>query len=206
MSTVINAVLFDMDGVLYAYDRAHRLELLSSALDVSADEIHEKIFASGLEDDHDWGRIGVEDYIAEIGRRLNCDVTLRQWRAARKWAMAPEPEMLDLAKQLSARVQVALMTNNGRFFADAADELAPELREVFGERMYFSGVLGCGKEDAATFGVLMADLGWQAASTLFVDDDPFYIAAACEAGLTAHHFSDVDGFKAYLAELGLAVS
>jgi len=204
MSTAIDAVLFDMDGVLYAYDRPHRLELLSSALDVSADEIHEKIFASGLEDDHDLGRIGVEDYIAEIGRRLNCDVTLRQWRAARKWAMAPEPEMLDLAKRLGAEFDIALMTNNGMFLADAIDQLAPELPGIFGERMFFSGALGCGKETPATFAVLMDKLGWRAALTLFVDDSETYIAAAIEAGLIAHKFEDVVGFKTHLAELGLA--
>ncbi len=204
MSTAIDAVLFDMDGVLYAYDRAHRFELLSSALDVPAADIHEKIFASGLEDAHDLGRLDVDAYIAEVGRVLDRDVTLRQWVSARKWSMSPEPEMLDLAMRLGAEYEIALMTNNGMFIADAIDQLAPELSAIFGERIFFSGALGSGKETPATFDLLMNKLGWQAGRTLFVDDDPSYIAAATEAGLTVHHFSDASAFKAYLAELGCA--
>lgn len=206
MPAKIASVLFDMDGVLYNYDRAHRLQLLADALDVPADDIDAAVFKSGLEDDHDWGRIDVDSYIAEIGKRLGRDVTLRQWRAARKWSMSPEMPMIQLARDLGTRFDIALMTNNGTFMADAIDEMAPELRGVFGDKMFFSGILGCGKEAAPTFGVLMDRLGWQHETTLFVDDDPTYIAAGQEAGVIAHRFDGIDGLRSRLAELGISSS
>lgn len=204
MTTAIDAVLFDMDGVLYAYDRVHRMELLSSALDVPAADIREKIFASGLEEAHDLGRLSVDEYVAEVGRALGRDVTLRQMISARKWSMAPEPAMLDLAKRLGADYEIAMMTNNGMFLADAIDQLAPELPAIFGDRVFFSGALGCGKETPETFDLLMSKLGWQAGRTLFVDDSSEYIEAAIKAGLIAHKFEGIDGLKAHLAELGFA--
>ncbi len=90
----INAVLFDMDGVLYAYDFENRLKLLESALDVPIEIIRAEIFTSGFENAYDDGQMTTEDYIDGISKRLGVEVTLRQWVAARKWAMAPAPAMI----------------------------------------------------------------------------------------------------------------
>lgn len=205
MGGPIESVLFDMDGVLYNYDRPQRLSLLSDALGVPVDDIAAKVFDAGLEDDHDLGTLELDAYIAEIGRVLAVPVTLRQWRAARKWAMSPEGPMLQLAAKLGEQVDIALMTNNGTFVAEALDELAPELRTVFGERMHFSGVLRAGKQHAATFPVLMDRLGWRAGTTLFIDDNPSYIAAADAAGLVTHLFDGIDPLRARLTALGFEV-
>ena len=201
--TAVRSVLFDMDGVLYAYDRTHRLELLEGALDVPAATIKAKVFDGGIEDAHDLGQLSTDDYMAAIADALGVSLRLGQWVAARKWAMAPEPAMLDLAKQLGSRAEIALMTNNGQFMADAIDEVAPELRGIFGAHIYFSGTLGMGKEHTPTFPKLMTMLGWDAASTLFVDNSPVYIAAADAAGVNTHLFEDIDGLRARLNALGI---
>lgn len=199
----IEAVLFDMDGVLYAYDFKNRLNLLSEALGIPAPDIKEKIFDSGWEDKSDNGDIDVDDYIAGISRRLGVDVTLRQWVSARKWAMAPEPMMLDLARRLSESLQIALLTNNGRMLLDHIDEVAPELRPVFGDRLFVSGVHGFNKERAEGFAGILDHLGWDAETTLFVDDSSRYIAAATEAGLVTHLFEGIEGLRAKLGQLGV---
>lgn len=199
----IEAVLFDMDGVLYAYDFENRLNLLSDALGVPALDIKEKIFLSGWEDRSDNGDIEVDEYIAGIAERLDVDVTLRQWVAARKWAMAPEPMMLDLARQLSESVEIALLTNNGRMLFDHIDEVAPELRPLFGERLFVSGVHGFNKERAEGFVSILDHLGWDAAATLFIDDSPRYIAQADEAGLVTHLFDGIEGLRGRLSQLGV---
>ncbi|MEQ8320017.1 MAG: hypothetical protein RH946_07135 [Rhodospirillales bacterium] len=199
----IRAVLFDMDGVLYAYDFKNRLNLLSDALDVPAADIEDKIFKSGFEDLSDNGDITLDDYIAGIGERLGVEVRLGQWVAARKWAMAPEPMMIDLARQLSASLDVALLTNNGEFLYRHIDELAPELSPLFGERLFVSGVHGFNKERASGFTGILDHLGWEADATLFIDDSPRYIAAADEAGLVTHLFEGIEELRDRLSSLGL---
>ncbi|WNK00612.1 hypothetical protein L2D14_04115 [Thalassospiraceae bacterium LMO-JJ14] len=199
----IRAVLFDMDGVLYSYDFANRLNLLSDALGVPAADIEEKIFKSGFEDLSDNGDLTLDDYIAGIGERLGVEVRLGQWVAARKWAMAPEPMMLDLARQLSATLDVALLTNNGEFLHRHIDELAPELSPLFGDRLFVSGVHGFNKERASGFTGILEHLGWDGETTLFIDDSPRYIAAADEAGLVTHLFDGIEGLKARLSGVGL---
>jgi len=200
----IQAVLFDMDGVLYAYDFANRMNLLESALGVPAADIREKIFTCGFDDAHDNGDFGVDDYIAGISERLGVPVRLGQWVAARKWAMAPEPAMIDLARKLSETLEIALLTNNGQFLYDHIDELAPELRPLFGDRLFVSGVHGFNKERASGFAGILDRLGWDAGKTLFVDDSAEYIAQADEAGLVTHHFDGIEGLRDRLSALGLS--
>lgn len=201
--TTPTSILFDMDGVLYSYDFENRLNLLESATGVPLADIRAKIFDSGFEGQADNGDISTDAYIAEIGERLGVDVTLAQWLAARKWAMAPNPMMIDLARQLGTRVETAMLTNNGFMMAENIAELAPELPDIFGDRLFTSAASGCNKEEAAGFTKLLGLLDWDAATTLFVDDDAHYIAAAAEAGLITHHFADIEGFRACLASHGL---
>ena len=201
----IKAVLFDMDGVLYAYDFENRLNLLETAPALPAETIRAEIFKSGFEDNYDDGQMTTDDYIAGISKRLGVDVTLRQWIAARKWAMAPEPAMIDLARDLSARVEVALLTNNGPILYENVAQMAPELPVVFGEHFYCSGVHGFNKERVDGFVGLLEKMSWSAETTLFIDDNPTFIARAEEAGLVTHFFAyeDMAGLKERLTSFGL---
>ena len=201
--TDIKAVLFDMDGVLYAYDFENRLKLLEAATGVAAETIRADVFESGLERAGDKGDLTTDAYIAAIAAKLGVDVTLRQWVAARKWAMAPEPAMIDLARDLATRVPIALLTNNGCMMAEHIAELAPELPALFGDKLFVSATSGFDKETVTGFTGLLAQLGWGPATTLFVDDNADYIANAVAGGLHPHHFDDVDRFRAALVALGL---
>ena len=46
-------------------------------------------------------------------------------------------------------------------------------------------------------------LGWQATTTLFIDDNPLCTAAAAEAGLQTYQFTDPTAFAEDLTHLGL---
>lgn len=199
----ITAVLFDMDDVLYAYDFENRLKLLESAIGVGAETIRAQVFDSGLERAADRGELTTDAYIAAIADALGVDVTLRQWVAARKWAMAPAPAVIDLARQLGTRMDIALLTNNGHMMSEHIGEMAPELTALFGDKLFTSGASGFDKETVEGFTGLLAQLGWDPATTLFVDDNAGYVANAITAGLVTHVFQDADGLQAMLSELGL---
>lgn len=202
--TAIKSVLFDMDGVLYAYDFENRLKLLESALGVGAETIRTKIFNSGIERAADVGDLATDAYIVAIAGALGVDVTLRQWVAARKWAMAPAPAVIEIARDLGTRINVAMLTNNGSMMAEHIGEMAPELPQLFGDKLFVSGTSGFDKETVAGFASLLEQLGWQPSTTLFVDDNAGYVANAITAGLVTHVFQDPDGLRAVLAEYGLA--
>lgn len=201
--TAIKSVLFDMDGVLYAYDFENRLKLLESALGVGAETIRAEIFDSGIERAADLGDLTTDAYIAAIASALGVDVTLRQWVAARKWAMAPAPAVIDMVRDLSTRIDVAMLTNNGSMMTEHIGEMAPELPQLFGDKLFTSGTSGFDKETVAGFSGLLEQLGWEPAATLFIDDNAGYVANAIPAGLVTHVFQDADGLQAVLAEYDL---
>lgn len=191
----IKTILFDMDGVFCDYDVAARLAYLEHVTGLPGAEIDAKIFKSDFEDKADWGQFGAAAYVEEIARLLSIDMDAETWLTARAQAMTPYPEMFELARALRARYPVALLSNNGWLLRQNIGRILPELPEVFENQLYFSAEIGGGKESPATFGPLLAMLGWQADNTLFIDDSPVYIAAAHDAGLQTHHFTDIASFR-----------
>ncbi len=192
-----------MDGVLCDYDFEKRMALLERDLGVPGAAIRARIFDSGFEDEADLGKYSSDDYVAGISERLGVPVTTDAWIAARRAAMTPDPAMLDLARSLGARVETAMLTNNGRLLAERIGDVFPEVLDVFGERTFFSAVIGMGKEHTPTFPAFARKMGWDLDGMLFVDDSARYIAAARDAGVRAHHFKGIDGLRAELAKGGL---
>ena len=199
----IRLVIFDMDGVLCAYDLAVRLDRLAGFTGRSAGEIRAAIWDSGFEDASDVGAIDAESYLAGFATRLGHPLTLSQWLLARRAAMTPDPAMLSLVAGLRDRVAVALLTNNGFLIRQTIDQLFPQLPELFGPRLFVSAEFGTKKPDPNIYRALLARLGLPARATLMIDDKTPNIAGAEQAGLTGYLFDGAPRLKGWLARRGL---
>jgi len=199
----IRTLLFDMDGVFCDYDFRHRLTLLEEWTGVSAAEIDQRIFKSGFEDAADWGHYGSDAYIEEVSRLLGVPMEAETWLLARAQAMTPYQETATIAQRLKDRYPMALLSNNGWLLRENISRILPDLPEIFGSTLFFSAETGASKEKATSFAPLITILGWQATTTLFIDDNPVYTAAAAEAGLQTYQFTDPATFAADLTHLGL---
>ena len=138
----IRLVVFDMDGVLDRYDLAARLARLAAATGKSAEVIHAAIWKSGFEDAADAGKFSAEEYLAGFGARIGAPLTRHDWVAARRAAMHPNRDVLELAGRLKRRAAIAVLTNNGFLVKDAFDELFPELPPLFGEGLHVAAEFG----------------------------------------------------------------
>ena len=98
---MIEAVVFDMDGVLSHHRRERRLALLASWSGRSPGAIHAAIWGSGFEDEAERGLVSVDDYLKGFGERLRCPLTAAEWVEARKATTEPDLAMLALARQLA---------------------------------------------------------------------------------------------------------
>ncbi|MDP6895450.1 MAG: hypothetical protein QF510_00560 [Rhodospirillales bacterium] len=199
----IRTLLFDMDGVFCDYDFRHRLTLLEEWTGVSAAEIDRLIFKSGFEDAADWGHYGSDAYIEEVARLLGVPMEAETWLLARAQAMTPYRETATIARRLKDRYPMALLSNNGWLLRENISRILTDLPEIFGSMLFFSAETGASKENATSFAPLITILGWQATTTLFIDDNPVYTAAAAEAGLQTYQFTDPNAFAADLTHLGL---
>jgi putative hydrolase of the HAD superfamily len=202
-AVTIRLIVFDMDDVLCRYDLPTRLDRLAGWSGMRADDIHAAIWASGFEGSSDAGLIDAEAYLRGFGARLGCPLTERDWMLARRAAMTPDATMLALVGELKHHMDVALLTNNGLLAKRTIDAMFPELRPLFGERLFFSAEFGAKKPDPEVFRRLLERIGVEPRTALMVDDKPANIAGAEAAGLVGHVFAGIDGFVARLDTLGI---
>jgi putative hydrolase of the HAD superfamily len=195
---VIKTVLFDMNEVLFRYDRDARVAFLARACGKAPSFVEAAIWGSGYEDSGDAGAMDAERYLAGFGERLGFALTLAQWIAALRAAVTQAPEALALAARVARQAQVALLTNNNLLVAREIDRVFPELRPIFGQNIFVSAEFGARKPDAEAYLRCLARLGVAPAATLFVDDSATNVAGAERAGLRGHLYTDVEGLAAAL--------
>lgn len=199
----VETVIFDMDGVLSHYDFARRMAVLSEATGVPPTEIERRIFGSGFDAAADEGAYSADEYMAEFSRRLGTPVSTGLWLEARRVSMTFDAEMLALASEVGERTTIAMLTNNGPVLRAHLGAIAPAVAETFGERAFFSCQFGTGKDGTEVFGLLLAEVGGDPASALFIDDTPHYVTNARAAGLRGHDFRGREALEAELEALGL---
>jgi len=200
----LDAVIFDMDGVLCDYDFTARLAHMARLTGCAPAEIDAAIFASGWDDRSDRGEIGGDEYQRGCTARLGAEVTREAWLPARARAMTPKTDVLGLARGLAGRVALGVFTNNNVLLAANLPDLFPEVHEIFAPHVFVSGVLKHAKPDPAAFRHVLDMLGGIApARALFIDDNGEYLAGAARAGLHTHLFTDAKDLAAALARHGL---
>lgn len=112
--------------------------------------------------------------------------------------------MVDLVRNLRTSRKVSILSN-------AAPGLERELREHYRIYDLFDDVVNSAtvrlaKPDPRIFGLAAGRLGLQPAACFFTDDLPHNVAAAREAGMTAHQFRGHPGLVEALREAGVPVA
>jgi HAD superfamily hydrolase (TIGR01509 family) len=202
----IALVIFDMDNVLVDYDLDRRLRYLSSLTGLDIEAIHTAIWGSDFERAAEAGAyVTGEDYLRAFNERLGFVLTREQWMAARGEAMAQRADVLQLARELRAHVDVAMLTNNGALLRECLPVLAPDVCEIFADRCHATYEFQARKPDPVVFERLLARWNVPASAAVFIDDDQEYIEGAITAGLRAIHYQGLPQLKTALREFGLPV-
>lgn len=196
-------VLFDLDGTLVHYDHATRVETLARRVGTTAERVEAELFASGLEQETDLGLHDAQGQADALARRLGVPVSLGDCIAARASSMAPDAEVVALAREAARHAKIAILTNNGLLVRDQLAALCAPLGELFADRVFCSAEFGIGKPDPAIYLQCAQRLGLKPASILFVDDKRENADAARTAGLQAHHHTDAAELRAALQAHGL---
>ncbi|HVY15587.1 MAG TPA: HAD-IA family hydrolase [Rhodopila sp.] len=202
----IALVLFDLNGVLYRYDRAARIARLAALANRTAEAVEAAIWTSGFEDLGDAGGLDAEAYLRGFGARLGCDLSEDAWLAANQAAVSPITASLALLPRLRAGVECGVLTNNNLLIQRHFATLYPEVAALVGDRACVSAAFGARKPEPAVYRRCLRHLGVAPEAALFVDDSAANAAGAVAAGLHAHHFTDPDGLEAALHRFGLLVA
>ena len=196
---MISTLLFDMNDVLYSYDRSVRVTHIARICREPATAVVEAIWESGFEDSGDSGVVDADAYLAGFGERLGCPLTQDEWAEALRAAVTPIDETLTLAASVRRQARVAVLTNNNLLVKRAVDTVFPELRPIFGRDFFVSAEFYGRKPEPEAYLRCLARVGAAADATLFVDDSAKNVAGAERAGLRAHLYRSPDGLERALS-------
>ncbi len=173
------------------------------ACGASSDAVHEAIWDSGFELLGDSGALEAADYLRGFGERIGYPLSLAEWVEARRRSMQADRAMLEIVGRLRQSVDIAVLTNNTTLVADHIDTLLPELRPLFGSRIYTSAQFKTAKPDPRCYRLCLSELEVAPETVLFIDDLAQNVAGAKEAGLLAHHHTTLEALRQVLAKHGL---
>lgn len=204
MKPRIRQLLFDFDGVLARYDHGQRLAALAAHAGCTPARVHEALFDSGLEAEYDSGLVDTGAYLRRLGETLDCGVNEDTWLASRFAGTLADADALASVAALDEALALGVLTNNGRLMERVIPRIVAPISARLEGRILVSGALGLRKPDPAVFGRALGLLGWEAGSTLFVDDKFGNVQGARRAGLHADTVTDARSLRRVLARYGLA--
>lgn len=203
MSARPRLLLFDLDGVLAQYDRHARCAHLAGAAGVEAEAMHEALFGEAqLELRSDLGEFDLPGLLDALHELRGWRVSASDFLAARRQATRVEADMLALCQAASCETELAMFTNNGRWLAEHAEAIVPDLVPLFGGRMVCAGHLRRCKPEPEAYAACLERLGARAHQTLFIDDRADNVEGARLAGLHALQFENVSTLRAQLRQYG----
>jgi putative hydrolase of the HAD superfamily len=154
-------------------------------------------------DDLDHGITSIPEYWERVASDLGVVWTAAEvselWaRDIRSW-ISVEPGTIALLDELHAGgTRLAILSNAGFDFGD------PLRRAPFGryfERVFVSAELGLLKPHADVYEHVARELGIGFDAFVFIDNKAPNVDAAVALGATGHHFTGVDGLRAFLTGL-----
>jgi glucose-1-phosphatase len=199
----ISLILFDLNGVLYRYDRDARVARLAAMAGSTPEAVLAAIWQSGFEDEGDAGAFDADAYLAGFGARLEFPLGEGEWLEAQLAAVSPIAASLELLQHLRPGVSCAVLTNNNKLIQRHFARLYPQIGALVAGRSFVSAEFGARKPDPEVYRRCLAAMGASAGQTLFVDDSAANVAGAVEAGLHGLRYVDPPTLERDLAELGL---
>ncbi len=203
--TDVVLILFDLNGVLYRYDRDARIAHLATITGRAPDFIRTAIWDSGFEDSGDSGAFDADAYLHGFGQRLGAGLSEQQWLDALQASVSPIPQTLSLLGRIRPAVRCAVLTNNNLLVRRHFAGLFPEVAVVAGDRAAVSAEFGVRKPDPLVYLRCLARLGVAPADALFIDDSQTNVAGSRSAGLQGLDYTGPAELEAALQAHGLLV-
>jgi HAD superfamily hydrolase (TIGR01509 family) len=196
----IEAVIFDLGGVLVRTEDRQPRAALAARLGMSYQELDDLVFLSPTGYEATLGKLSTLDHWRSVLASLGLEESKLQEVQAGFWGGDRlDRELIDLLRSLRGRYRTALLSN-------AWDDLRQVLTERWGisdafDELIISAEVGLAKPDPRIYHLTAQRLRVEPQQAVFVDDMPRNVQAAREQGMHAIQFVDSAQTRRDLAAL-----
>jgi len=198
LTSVFKAVLFDFGNVICRLDNRIFLNRIAPFSSQSVLELEEIIYGrSDLPRLYETGLIGSEEFFNGIVGLCGLTIEKDVFIAAYTDIFTPIPETIALIKSLKPHVRLGLISNTSPWDF----EYGIEPVEIFGlfEAVTLSYQVKAMKPDQRIFAAALHKLQLEPGDCLFIDDNPEYVAAARQLGLSGIHYTGPQSLSGLLS-------
>jgi HAD superfamily hydrolase (TIGR01509 family) len=203
--TIPAICFFDLGGVAAEFAPERRLPELARLFRADPERVLQVVCASGLSEQFDRGSFTLENMARHLAAAFSCTVPPAD--LARVWCRAfePSPRVLALARAVSQRTEVGLLTNNPPPVEQGLPTHLPELARVFAP-LLFSCSLGALKPQPELYAAVEQLTGHSGGQLALIDDSPQNVEVARARGWQALLFREPAALQERLTDLGWAVA
>ena len=199
MNEKIEAIIFDLGGVLLNLNYNLTVEAFNQIGNVNFNEVYSQAAQSELFDQLETGKISPAEFRAEVNKLYNeswsDDIIDGAWNAM---LLDLPPSRIEFLKQLKSQFKIFLFSNTN---AIHYQHFTKEIEATFGDanlldrlfiKAHYSHILGKRKPHPSSFQHLLDLHDLTAERTLFIDDSIQHIEGANSIGLQTIHLTNGD--------------
>lgn len=191
-------VVFDLDGVVRHYDRRHEADI-ERRFGMPPGSLLHLAFGGELGRAFMQGAFDHQEFARRLAPLLGSTEAADEFVSMRAEV---DPAAVALVRAVQALVPTALLTNGSVRTRQELDDAG--LHDAF-HHVVNSAETGIPKPAPGAFHAVLEVLGTPVGRTAFIDDHLPNVDGAAAVGMVAHHYSDLNELREFLATGGLRV-
>jgi HAD superfamily hydrolase (TIGR01509 family) len=198
---VIDALLFDLGGVVIEIDFGRAFTHWAESAGVPADTIRGRFSFDAAYERHERGEIGAVEYFAALRASLQIDLSDAELAAGWNAIYLDEvPGVRALLRTIEGRLPLYAFTNsNPTHQAFFVPRFADALRSF--DKVFVSSEMGLRKPEAAAFAAISREIGVPLERIMFFDDTRVNVEGALAIGMPAVLVRSIDDVKKAIAAI-----
>jgi len=192
----IRVIIFDLGKVIVDFDHRAICRRLARYCTFTPNEIYQKIFTSGLEEQFDEGNVTAYKFFIKIKRHLRLQITMDEFEKTWNRIFRLNPEIAALIKSLKKDYRLLCVSNTNVWHFEYCLKKFPLLQ--YFDDFILSYKIGKRKPHRKIFKEALLKARCHAHACLYVDDIAEYVHAAEAMGMKAIHFRSAEQLKKQL--------
>ena len=191
----INALLFDLGGVIVDLDYNKTIEAFEAIGLEDAEHLYNQFNQSKIFDEFEIGSISREEFMGLLQEKIPQKVPQSKIKEAwNAMILGFEKSKLEQIKRYSEKIPCYLLSNTNEIHLEYIQTLLQEVPfknlELLFTKCYYSHIIGRRKPHRETFEWVLNDMGSSPEDVLFIEDSPQHIRGAEKAKIKTLHFTN----------------